>query len=594
MRKIPVAALAVALLAGFLAAAPCAAESDRVLRVAFNTAESGFDPQAVSDNYSYMVCDAIFDALYTYDYFARPPRLVPNTAAGMPEVTDGGRTFTIRVQPGIYFADDPAFKGKRRELTAQDYVYSIKRNFDPKVRSVVLYIFEHQLLGLDEALVAARRTNRFDYDAPIAGLEAIDRYTLRFRFRNPYYVFQHWLTYVSLAAVAREVVAAYGDETHRVTEHPVGTGAYRLGEWKRAQRIVLEANPGYRKETFPAPGPGSEPGDAAIAKGLVGRQLPLVPRVEIDIVEEAQPRLLLFDTGKLDYVEVPPSIADLVLDKDKLKPAYAQRHMVLHRQIDPGLYYTFFNMDDAVVGGFAPAKIALRRAIALGYDRGGAIHILRSGQGMPAAQLPPPGFAGYDAAIPAVDAYDPVAARALLEKFGYRDRDGDGYREMPDGKPLTLVQASTTSTAARASDELWKRNMDAIGIRVRFVKNSWPELLRMAEASQLMMWGLGTVASIPDADTFYSSLYGGNVGASNYARFRFAEYDRLYEESRTLADERARIALFRRMNDIVAAYSPWIIGEHTFGNVVAQPWLRGFKPDPLLRYQWKFYDVAAH
>ena len=594
MRKIPVAALAVALLAGFLAAAPCAAESDRVLRVAFNTAESGFDPQAVSDNYSYMVCDAIFDALYTYDYFARPPRLVPNTAAGMPEVTDGGRTFTIRVQPGIYFADDPAFKGKRRELTAQDYVYSIKRNFDPKVRSVVLYIFEHQLLGLDEALVAARRTNRFDYDAPIAGLEAIDRYTLRFRFRNPYYVFQHWLTYVSLAAVAREVVAAYGDETHRVTEHPVGTGAYRLGEWKRAQRIVLEANPGYRKETFPAPGPGSEPGDAAIAKGLVGRQLPLVPRVEIDIVEEAQPRLLLFDTGKLDYVEVPPSIADLVLDKDKLKPAYAQRHMVLHRQIDPGLYYTFFNMDDAVVGGFAPAKIALRRAIALGYDRGGAIRILRSGQGIPAAQLPPPGFAGYDAAIPAVDAYDPVAARALLEKFGYRDRDGDGYREMPDGKPLTLVQASTTSTAARASDELWKRNMDAIGIRVRFVKNSWPEILRMAEASQLMMWGLGTVASISDADTFYSSYFGGNVGASNYARFRFAEYDRLYEESRTLADERARIALFRRMNDIVAAYSPWIIGEHTFGNVVAQPWLRGFKPDPLLRYQWKFYDVAAH
>ena len=596
MRNSSVTAFAVALLAALLAAAPCAAASppDRVLRVAFNTSESGFDPQAVSDNYSYMVCDAIFDALYTYDYFARPPRLVPNTAAGMPEITDGGRTFTIKVKPGIYFADDPAFKGKPRELTAQDYVYSIKRIFDPKVRSVVLYIFEHELVGLDEALAAARRTNQFDYDAPIAGLEALDRYTLRVKFRNPYYVFQHWLTYVSLAAVAREVVAAHPDATHRVTEHPVGTGAYRLGEWKRAQRIVLEANPGYRKEMFPAPGPGSEPGDAAIAKGLAGRRLPLVPRVEINIVEEAQPRLLLFDTGKLDYVEVPSSIAGLVLDKDKLKPAYAQRHIALHRYVEPSLNYTYFNMDDAVVGGFAPDKIALRRAIALGYDRGSAVRILRSGQGMPAAQLPPPGFAGYDAAIPAVDAYDPAAARALLEKFGYRDRDGDGYREMPDGKPLTLAQASATGTAARASDELWKRNMDAIGIRISYVKNSWPELLRMAEANQLMMWGLGTVASIPDADTFYSSLYGGNIGAGNFARFRFAEYDRLYEESRTLADERARITLFHRMNDIVVAYAPWIIGEHVFGNVVAQPWLMGFKPDPLLRYQWKFYDVAPH
>ena len=115
MRKSQVAALAAALLAALLAAAPRAAESNRTLRVAFNTAESGFDPQAVNDNYSYMVCDAIFDSLYTYDYFARPPRLIPNTAAALPEITDGGRTFTIRVQPGIYFADDPAFSGRRRK-----------------------------------------------------------------------------------------------------------------------------------------------------------------------------------------------------------------------------------------------------------------------------------------------------------------------------------------------------------------------------------------------------------------------------------------------------------------------------------------------
>ena len=180
----------------------------------------------------------------------------------------------------------------------------------------------------------------------------------------------------------------------------------------------------------------------------------------------------------------------------------------------------------------------------------------------------------------------------MLDKFGYRDRDGDGYRETPDGKPLTLSRASTTGTAARASDELWKRNMDAIGIRLSFVKNSWPELNRMAEASQLMSWGLGTVASIPDADTFYALLYGGNIGAGNYARFRHAEFDRLYEQSRSLADDGARTALFHRMNDLVIAYAPWIIGEHSYSNVLAQPWLKGFKPDPLLRYQWKFYDVA--
>lgn len=595
MRTGTVIALAFVTVLALLSAFPSpAAEPDKTLRVAFDTAETGFDPQAINDNYSFMVCDSIFDALYTYDYFARPPRIVPNTATGMPEITDGGRTFTIKVQPGIFFADDPAFKGKPRELTAEDYVYSIKRIFDPRVRSTSLSIFEHELAGLDDVLANARRTGKFDYNAGIEGLRVLDRYTLRISFRKPYYLFRHWLTSVPLAAVAREVVLAYQDESHRVMEHPVGTGAYRLKEWTRGQKIVLEANPGYRNELYPAPAAGSEPGDAAIARGLAGKRLPLVGRVEINIIEEAQPRLLLFDTGKFDYQELPSSVAGLVLAGNALKPEYARRGITLHRQMEPALAYTFFNMDDAVVGGYTPEKIALRRAIALGYDRATNITTLRNGQAVPAAQPPPPGITGYDPAIPAVDEHDPVAARALLDKFGYKDRDGDGYRETPGGKPLTLVLASTTGAAARASDELWKRNMDAIGIRSTFIKNTWPELNHMAEANQLMMWGLGNVAAIPDADSFYSLLYSGNIGAGNYARLRLAEYDRLYEQSRSLADDRARTALFHRMNDLIHAYAPWIIGEHRYGNVLAQPWFKGFKPDPLLRYQWKFYDVAPH
>jgi oligopeptide transport system substrate-binding protein len=169
----PIAFAFVAGLALVSARPSLAADSTRTLRVAFNAAETGFDPQAINDNYSFMVCDSIFDALYTYDYFARLPRIVPNTAEGMPEISDGGPTFTIKVKPGIFFADDPVFKGRPRELTAEDYVYSIKRIFDPRVRSTSLYIFEHQLVGLDDVLNAARRTNDFDYNTPIEGLPVL-------------------------------------------------------------------------------------------------------------------------------------------------------------------------------------------------------------------------------------------------------------------------------------------------------------------------------------------------------------------------------------------------------------------------------------
>src|SRR5262245_12462407 len=177
-----------------VASVAVAADMTKTLRVAFSTAENGFDPQAAYDSYSFYVIGGIFDPLYVYDYFARPARMVPNTAAALPEITDQGRTYTIKVAPGIFFASDPAFKVKRRELTADDYVYSFKRIFDPKVRSYWLYLFEGNLAGLDEPLAAARKSGTWDYDAPLEGLRALDRFTLQIRFRRPNHGFEWWLT----------------------------------------------------------------------------------------------------------------------------------------------------------------------------------------------------------------------------------------------------------------------------------------------------------------------------------------------------------------------------------------------------------------
>jgi ABC-type transport system substrate-binding protein len=576
-----------------LAAAPAAAaDMAKTLRVAFPVAETGLDPQAAYDVYSSEICRAIFEPLYTYDYFARPVRLVPNTAESLPIVTDGGRTYTIRLKKGILFAADPAFKGKQRELTAEDYVYSIKRIVDPKVRSYWLYLLEKNLVGLDPVLAKARATGSLDYEAPIEGLQALDRYTLRIRFQRPDYAFQWWLTTIQFAAVAREVVDAYKDASNRVMENPVGTGPYLLKQWVRGQRIVLEANPAFRDVRFPAPGPGSEPGDAAIAKGLVGRPLPIVGHVEVGIVEEAQPRLLSFDSGALDYLAVPATLASNVIAGSMLKPELAKRGVTLHRAVSPSISFFYFNLEDPLVGGYTPDKLALRRAISMGFDRDAEIRQLLHGQAIPATQPVPPPLYGHDPKYVARYGYDPAAARALLDKFGYRDRDGDGYRELPDGKPLTLVMASTTDAAARDRDELWKRSMDAIGVRITFLKNKWTELNKMSEAGQLMMWGLGWISNVPDGRDYYSYFYSPNIGMSNDARMRLPAFDALFEQSLALPEGKERTALFARMTDLVYDYAPWILTDYPYTNVLAQPWLRGYKLNPFLPHQWMYYDVA--
>ncbi len=435
------------------AAAPSpAADLSKTLRVVFPIAETGFDPQAGGDAYSNYVNRVIFEPLYSYDYLARPYKIVPNTATALPDISPDGKTWTIKLKQGIYFADDPVFKGAKRELTAADYVYSWKRVLDPKMRSISELVFDERVVGAAAAVSAAKETGKFDYDAPFEGLQAIDRYTIRVKLNYPSYDLLSDLTTAATAAVAREVIAAYGDASGWTMANPVGTGPYRLKDWRRGQKIVLEANPGYRDVFFPD---SRDPADRALVASMRGKKLPRIGRVEISIIEESNPRLLAFEKGELDFAAVPVDLVRNVLDPaNKLKPTFAQRGVQMWRGVQPAITYTYFNMEDPVVGGYSNDKIALRRAISMAFNTDDEIRIVRQGQGEPATQPIPPNITGYDPKFSGHVRFDPAGAKALLDKFGYVDRDGDGWRDLPDGKPLTLTIASPPSAIDRQLDEL--------------------------------------------------------------------------------------------------------------------------------------------
>ena len=580
--------LAVALVMALAGAGTAAADMNKVLHAVFVAPESGFDPQASSDLYSNFVNREIFDPLYRYDYLARPYKVVPNTAAALPQISADGLTWTIKLKAGMFFSDDAAFKGKKRELTASDYVYSFKRLIDPRLRSYNVQILDDRLVGAKEAIALAKKSGKFDYDAPLEGAQAVDRYTLRLKLNYPAYDLLPDLTSSSTSAVAREVIEAYGDASGWAMEHPVGTGPYYLKSWRRGQQIVLEANPNFRDVYFPE---SAQPEDRALVARFHGKKLPICGRVEIAIIEESNPRLLAFEQGQLDYITVPADLVPKVLIGDKLKPEYVQKGVTLGRGVQPALTFTYFNMEDPVVGGYTKEKIALRRAISMAYNTSEEIRVIRLGQAMPATQPIPPNVIGHDPAFKGNAPYDVSGAKALLDKFGYVDRDGDGWRDQPDGKPLKLTLASDPSAIYRQFDELWQRSMSAVGIRIDFIKQKFPDTLKMAVAGQLQMWGLGNTLSNDSGSGMLDLLYGPHKGMSNLSRFDLPEFNALYDRAERIPNGPERVELFRRMSALVTAYAPWVLHAYRIENIVVHPWVLGYKYHTFDPHPWMYLDL---
>jgi ABC-type transport system substrate-binding protein len=589
-RAVVLCRAAVAMLAALAfasAVAHAAADPAKVLRVAFPTAETGFDPCRVTDLYSNSVNEAIFERLLTYDYLARPAKLAPMSIEAMPEVSDNGRTYTFRLKKGIHFTPDPAFKGVRRELVAEDYVYSFKRFLDPKNRSQWAFMLEGKIEGLDELAAAAKKSGRFDYDATVAGLRAIDRYTLRIRLTSTDYNFLYVAAHVPFGAVAREVIEAYGDDT---LAHPVGTGPYMLKEWTRAAKIVLEANPDYRGFVWDFA--AAEPAwDDAVVAAMKGKTMPRIGRVEISIIEENQSRWLAFNQKELDYLNVPETFRPQLLDASKeLKPEWVAQGVRLFKAIDPEITYTFFNFRDPLVGGFALEKVALRRAIIMAYNLDEEINVIRKGAAV-AVQMPiPAGVVGHDPGYRSINQYDPELANKLLDRFGYK-RGADGYRTLPDGKPLLLRYATGSSAVERDFNELWKKSMDAVGIRIQFDISKFADHLKAAKACQLMMWGAAWTADYPDGDNFMQLLYGPNTGQSNNGCYESKGFDAFYEKSIKLPGSAERNHLFLEMPRQMEVDGAWSLHVSRERNQVLRPWVKGYKKHPILHAEFQYMDL---
>jgi ABC-type oligopeptide transport system substrate-binding subunit len=519
-----------------------AADPAKVLRYAFPAARDRIRPREVSDIYSNTINEAIFDRLLTYDYLARPAKLVPLAAEALPEVAENGKVYTFRIRKGIYFTPDPAFKGAKRELVAQDFIYSFMRFVDPKIRSPYGFLVEGKIEGLDALAEQARKTGKFDYDAKVRGLEAVDRYTLRFRLTKNDYNFPYIATHLPSYAVAREVIEAYGDES---IAHPVGSGPYMLKSWSRRAKIVLEANPDYRGFVWDFQ-PRQTQWDQGLVAAMRGKKMPQIGRVEVTIIEEDQSRWLAFNQKELDYLNLPAAFRPQVFDCGQVAEARvgAERRLGF-RAIDPDITYSYFNFKDPLTGGFSPR------------ETGAAA---RDDHGVQPRRRDPrdpqePGGARRDAdprrhrrsrsGLPQHQSLQPGACEQASRLFQLQARQGrlpNAARRQAAHDQVRVGLCRLRPRVERVVEEIDGRDRHPMDFQVL----TFSDRVKAAKACQLMAAGFAWSADYPDGDNFMQLLYGPNSGQSNNGCYESKAFDAFYEKSTQIPDSPSATGSFSR------------------------------------------------
>lgn len=551
----------------FTAACTKTSEEDlNTFNVALVGNVKGLDPAHMNDQYTNDVGAHIYETLYSYHYLKRPLTLEPMLAEALPEVSKDGLTHTIKIKKGVRYTDDKCFattQGKGREVTAEDFIYAWKRLADTSNASEGWWIFDGKIKGLNEWREKLGK-KEVDYTTAVEGLKATDSHTLVLTLTEPYYQLHHVLTMNYSAPLPKECVDQYGQE---FLNNPIGTGPFKLESWTRNSKITLAKNPNFRGENYPSEG---EAGDEA--KGLLkdaGKPIPFVEKVVFHEIIEDQPRWLNFMKGNLEISAIPKDSYDSAVSNNQLKPELTTKGISLQISEDPDVTYTYFNMEDPILGKYR----FVRQAMSMAYDHVTTLEKFYNNRAI-AAQSPIP---------PTIDGYDPnfknpyrefniEKAKELLAKAGF-----------PEGKGLPEFTYDTTSSAtARQMAEHFQQMMAAIGVKIAIKVSTWPEFTKKQKEKKSQMGGIAWMADYPDAQNFLQLFYGPNVAPGpNNALYKNKRFDELYVKAKLTPPSPERTKIYQEMRDIVVEDTPWIMGVHRLRYRVLHSWVHNSKISPM-------------
>lgn len=542
--------------------------NETVLYSALGAKVRGLDPGDIGDTTSSGVGSQIFECLYQYHYLKRPYELIPQLADGMPQVSDDGLCYTIKIKKNVYFTDDPCFEnGKGRELKASDFVFAWKRIANIKYLSKNWWIFDNKIAGLDEFreyTKTCKGAEDVDYSNPVEGLQALDDYTLVIKLKKPWPQIVYLLAHLPTAPVAREAVDYYGRD---IINKPIGTGPFKLKVWHRSSYIELVRNPNFRQELYPLTSEDSEKERGFLTNA--GKNLPLVDRIVWVVIQEDQPRWLQFLRGKIDVSGIPKDNFSQAIDPQrKLTPDMRKRNIHLQIFRDPSTYWIGFNMEDALLGKNKP----LRKAISIAIDRGKYIELFTNNRGEEANGFIPPLMKAYnpDISQSVETSYNPEMARKLVAEA-----------EKLYGQKLGVLKLAMpgTDTVARQRGQFISRCLRNVGLEIEVEYMDWPTFQDKIKSKSAQMFSLGWIADYPDSENFLQLFYSKNSspGPNNF-NYSNPEFDAIYEKIAVMTDTPERTKLYREAERIVIKDCPAVFLLHGVAYVLRHDWVGNYKP----------------
>lgn len=524
------------------------------------------DPAHGSDTSVNGAMSLLFQPLLEYDYTARPYKLIPGAAVAVPQPEADGKTYIFKLREA-YYVDDPCFKGKRRQVTAADFVYAWKRLADRKVGGSGEWLIGN-VKGMKAFAEASSADTPTDYARVVEGVQALDDLTLRVELEQPSNQFLYFLTMCYMAPVPHEAVAYYGQQG--LAEHPVGAGAYKLRSWWRGYEMIFDRNPEWYgweklKET-----PDEQPFET----------------IRYLIVKDASTQWLMLLTGQLDFLEqIDRNNMDIAIDPEMgLSPELAARGIQLFTSPTLKLYYLGINMDDPVLGSNKP----LRQAINAAFDTArweayykGRVRALNT--------VAPPHL--KDALQqPFAYAFDLAKARQLMVEAGY-----PGGIDPKTGKPLRLtVEIGSATQDATESMELLASFLSAIGIKLEISVNTWQAMLEKVRLRQAQLFMMGWVGDYPDIETFMQLFLSRNQSPGpNRSNYVNAEVDRLYDIAVSSQNEAEITTCWEAVQRLVLEDCPWLMLHYALDFSLVNKRILNYQPHNFPYGMEKHYRVRA-